>query len=60
MSKWTDIRDNALDALHVDDVTEEVKQGVTQKILDEVIPVQDGTKQDRQGDGGGYGSHSLR
>lgn len=29
MSKWTDIRDNALDALHVDDVTEEVKQGVT-------------------------------
>lgn len=39
MSKWTDIRDNALDALHVDDVTEEVKQGVTQKILDEVIPV---------------------
>lgn len=39
MSKWTDIRDNALDALHVDEVTEEVKQGVTQKILDEVIPV---------------------
>lgn len=39
MSKWTDIRDNALDALHVDEVTEEVKQGVTRKILDEVIPV---------------------
>lgn len=39
MSKWTDIRDNALDALHVDDVTEEVKQDVTRKILDEVIPV---------------------
>lgn len=39
MSKWTDIRDNALDALHVDEVTEEVKQGVTQKILDDVIPV---------------------
>lgn len=39
MSKWTDVRDNIVDALHVDDVTEEVKQGVTQKILDEVIPV---------------------
>lgn len=39
MSTWTDIRDNALDALHVDEVTEEVKQSVTQKILDEVIPV---------------------
>lgn len=39
MSKWTDIRDNAVDALHVEEVTEEVKQSVTQKILDEVIPV---------------------
>lgn len=39
MSKWTEIRDNAVDALHVEEVTEEVKQGVTQKILDEVIPV---------------------
>lgn len=39
MSKWTDIRDNALDALHVNEVTEEVKQSVTQKILDDVIPV---------------------
>lgn len=39
MSKWTEVRDNIVDALHVDDVTEEVKQGVTQKIIDEVIPV---------------------
>lgn len=39
MSTWTDVRDNVVDALHVDDVTEDVKQGVTQKILDEVIPV---------------------
>lgn len=39
MSKWTEVRDNIADALYVDDVTEEVKQGVTQKILDEVIPV---------------------
>ena len=39
MSKWTEIRDNAVDALHVEEVTEEVKQDVTRKILDEVIPV---------------------
>ena len=39
MSKWTDVRDNIVDTLHVDDVTEDVKQGVTRKILDEVIPV---------------------
>lgn len=39
MSKWTEVRDNVVDALHVDDVTEEVKQDVTRKILDEVIPV---------------------
>ena len=25
MSKWTDVRDNVVDALHVDDVTEDVK-----------------------------------
>lgn len=43
MSKWTEVRDNIADALHVDDVTEEVKQGVTQKILDEVIPVIENT-----------------
>ena len=26
MSKWTEIRDNIVDALHVDKVTEELKQ----------------------------------
>lgn len=31
MSKWTDVRDSIVDALHVDDVTEEVKQGVLRK-----------------------------
>ena len=39
MSKWTDVRDNIVDALHVDDVTEDVKQHVTGTILSEVVPV---------------------
>lgn len=39
MSKWTDVRDNIVDALHVDDVTEDVKQHVTSTILGEVVPV---------------------
>lgn len=39
MSKWTDVRDNVVDALHVDDVTEDVKQHVTSTLLREVMPV---------------------
>ena len=39
MSKWTDVRDNVVDALHVEDVTEDVKQHVTATLLSEVIPV---------------------
>ena len=39
MSKWTNVRDNIVDALHVDDVTEDVKQHVTSAILSEVVPV---------------------
>ena len=39
MSKWTEVRDNVVDALHVDDVTEQVKQNVTGAILTEVIPM---------------------
>lgn len=39
MSKWTDVRDNLVDALHVDDMTEGVKQHVTSTILSEVVPV---------------------
>lgn len=38
MSKWTEIRDGVLDALNADDVTEELKESVTQKVIDEVIP----------------------
>lgn len=33
MSKWTDVRDNVVDALHVSDVTEDVKQHVTATLL---------------------------
>lgn len=39
MSKWTDVRDNVVDALHVDDVTEDVKQHVIATLLSEVMPV---------------------
>lgn len=39
MSKWTEVRDNIVEALHVDDVTEQVKQNVTNAILTEVIPM---------------------
>lgn len=38
MSKWTEIRDGVLDALNADEVTEELKESVTQKVLDEVLP----------------------
>lgn len=39
MSKWTDVRDNIVDALHVEDVTEDIKQHVTSTLMSEVIPV---------------------
>ena len=39
VSKWTDTRDAIVDVLHVDDVTEQVKQQVTAAILKEVLPV---------------------
>ena len=39
MSKWTDVRDNVVDALHVEDVTEDVKQQVTSSLLSDVMPM---------------------
>ena len=39
MSRWTEVRDNIADTLHVEDITEDVKQHVTNTILSEVIPV---------------------
>jgi hypothetical protein len=38
MSKWTEFRDDIVKALHVDEVTEELKQKVSQAIIDEVFP----------------------
>ena len=39
MSDWVKFRDSVVDALHVDDVTEQVKQNVTAAILKEVLPM---------------------
>ena len=39
MSQWTEIRDNIVDAIDVKDVTEQVKQNVTQKLLAEILPM---------------------
>ena len=38
MSDWVKFRDSVVDALHVDDVTEDVKQRVTAALLAEVLP----------------------
>ena len=38
MSKWTDIRDNIVRELHIDDVTEEIKQRVSARIASEMLP----------------------
>ena len=64
MSKWTDIRDSITGYLKVDDVTEEVKEKVSQAILDEILPpietvvddFVDKLKQQAPGERGGAGS----
>ena len=38
MSKWTDIRDNIVRELHIDNVTEEIKQRVSASIVSEMLP----------------------
>lgn len=38
MSKWTEIRDNVVDALDPDIVTEEIKQNLLQGIVENVLP----------------------
>lgn len=38
MSQWTEVRDNIVSALGVDDVTEQLKQQVTNQILTAVLP----------------------
>ena len=39
MSKWTETRDAIVNALNVQDVTEQVKQQVAAAVLNEVLPV---------------------
>ena len=39
MSKWTDIRDNIVNELHIPEVTEEAKQRVTLTIVNEGMPL---------------------
>lgn len=41
MSKWTEIRDGVLNTLNTEEVTEELKESVTQKIIEEVLPAVD-------------------
>lgn len=38
MSKWVDIRDSVLEALDVDNVTEEVKQQLTANLINNGLP----------------------
>ena len=38
MSKWTEFRDSIVDTLKVEEVTEELKEKVTQSIIDNVFP----------------------
>ena len=38
MSEWTDIRDKIVDALDLDEVTEQVKQDLTRKLVYKVLP----------------------
>lgn len=38
MSKWTDVRDGVVDALNLDDVTEQVKEDLTASLLSDGLP----------------------
>ena len=38
MSKWKETRDNIVRELHIDNVTEEIKQRVSASIVNEVLP----------------------
>ena len=38
MSKWTEVRDNIVREMHIDNVTEEIKQRVSASIVSEVLP----------------------
>lgn len=38
MSKWTDFRDNIVESLQVEEVTEQVKQNLTKQIVESILP----------------------
>lgn len=43
MSKWTEIRDNVVDAVKVDDVTEDIKQKALSTVVNDVLPALEDT-----------------
>lgn len=38
MSKWTDFRDDIVESLQVEEVTEQVKQNLTKQIVESILP----------------------
>ena len=38
MSKWTDFRDDIVESLQVEEVTEQVKQNLTRQIMESILP----------------------
>ena len=38
MSRWTDFRDDIVESLQVEEVTEQVKQNLTKQIVESILP----------------------
>lgn len=38
MSKWTDFRDDIVESLQVEEVTEQVKQNLTKQMVESILP----------------------
>ena len=38
MSKWTDFRDDIVESLQVEEVTEQVKQDLTKQLVESILP----------------------
>nr|DAW54745.1 MAG TPA: hypothetical protein [Bacteriophage sp.] len=38
MSKWTDFRDDIVESLQVEEITEQVKQNLTKQIVESILP----------------------
>lgn len=39
MSKWVEVRDELIQSVHVEEVTEEMKKGVNSWLLDSALPI---------------------